>query len=57
MTTSTHQVVTGGPCRFVQHPGYAAAIVLAVASPLLLGSYWSVALTVPIGVCFSGGSS
>jgi protein-S-isoprenylcysteine O-methyltransferase Ste14 len=35
-----HAVATGGPYRTVRHPGYAGAIVAAVATPLLLGSLW-----------------
>ena len=36
-----HRVATGGPYRFVRHPGYAAMFILLAASPLALGSYWS----------------
>jgi protein-S-isoprenylcysteine O-methyltransferase Ste14 len=34
------QVITSGPYRFVRHPGYAAAIVMFVAMPLALASWW-----------------
>ena len=33
-----HRVVSGGPYAYVRHPGYAGAIVAAIALPLLLGS-------------------
>jgi protein-S-isoprenylcysteine O-methyltransferase Ste14 len=36
-----HTVATGGPYRYVRHPGYAGAIVAALATPLLLGSMWA----------------
>lgn len=36
-----HQVETGGPYRFVRHPGYAAALLVFAASPLALGSLWA----------------
>ena len=29
-----HHLVTGGPYRFVRHPGYVAAIVLSLSSGL-----------------------
>jgi protein-S-isoprenylcysteine O-methyltransferase Ste14 len=35
-------VVTGGPYRFVRHPGYAGALVFEVFSPIALGSWWAV---------------
>ncbi|MFQ6027652.1 MAG: methyltransferase family protein [Dehalococcoidia bacterium] len=34
-----HTVVTTGPYRYMRHPGYAAAIVMSLAAPLLLGSW------------------
>jgi protein-S-isoprenylcysteine O-methyltransferase Ste14 len=36
-----HEVVTGGPYRYVRHPGYAGAILAAIALPLALGSLWA----------------
>jgi protein-S-isoprenylcysteine O-methyltransferase Ste14 len=36
-----HTVVTGGPYRLIRHPGYLAAILISLASPLALGSYVS----------------
>jgi protein-S-isoprenylcysteine O-methyltransferase Ste14 len=35
------RVVTTGPYRLVRHPGYLAAILGALATPLLLGSTWT----------------
>jgi protein-S-isoprenylcysteine O-methyltransferase Ste14 len=39
-----HRVATGGPYRFVRHPMYAGAILLFVGAPLLLGSWYGLAL-------------
>lgn len=36
-----HRVVTGGPYRFVRHPGYLGAILFDVAAPVLLSSLWA----------------
>lgn len=36
-----HTVATGGPCRYVRHPGYAGTTVLLLATPLRLGSGWA----------------
>ena len=33
-----HKVITGGPYRFVRHPGYAGMIAANVGVPLILGS-------------------
>lgn len=37
----SHEVETGGPYRFVRHPGYAGAIVAGIAWPLALASLWA----------------
>ena len=42
-----HTVATGGPYRFVRHPGYAGWIVSGVALPLMLGSQWAL---IPAGL-------
>jgi protein-S-isoprenylcysteine O-methyltransferase Ste14 len=36
-----HTVATGGPYRYVRHPGYAGAILSQSATPFLLGSWWA----------------
>lgn len=36
-----HQVVTTGPYRYVRHPMYAGLVVLWLATPLFLGSWWA----------------
>jgi len=35
------QVISSGPYRFVRHPGYSAAIVMFIAMPLALASWWA----------------
>ena len=36
-----HAVFTGGPYRFVRHPGYLGGIVANLVTPLALGSLWA----------------
>ncbi len=36
-----HTVVSSGPYRYVRHPGYAGMIILALSTPVLLGSPWA----------------
>lgn len=42
-----HKVITGGPYRYIRHPGYAGAIVLNAATPLIIGS---LAALIPTGI-------
>ncbi len=44
-----HGVASGGPYRYVRHPGYLGMIIYHISTPLFLGSLWAfvpVALTV-----------
>jgi len=34
------KVCTGGPYRFIRHPGYFGGLIFTLATPLMLGSYW-----------------
>jgi len=36
-----HSVQTGGPYRFVRHPGYASLLVSYITIPIALGSLWA----------------
>ncbi|MGW8224752.1 MAG: methyltransferase family protein [Anaerolineales bacterium] len=36
-----HTVATGGPYRYVRHPGYSGAILSQLSTPFLLGSIWA----------------
>ncbi len=40
-TDRAHRVVTSGPYQIVRHPGYAGAIVGTLATPLILGTWWT----------------
>jgi protein-S-isoprenylcysteine O-methyltransferase Ste14 len=40
-TDCGHRVVTGGPYRWLRHPGYAGALLAYVATPLFLDSAWT----------------
>jgi protein-S-isoprenylcysteine O-methyltransferase Ste14 len=40
-----HTVVSTGPYAYVRHPMYAGAILFSVGLPLLLGSWWGLALS------------
>jgi protein-S-isoprenylcysteine O-methyltransferase Ste14 len=35
-----HSVASGGPYRYVRHPGYVGFILFTLATPLALGSLW-----------------
>lgn len=51
-TDRGHRVESGGPYRFVRHPGYASALLLFAASPLALGSLWAILPTLGALVIF-----
>jgi protein-S-isoprenylcysteine O-methyltransferase Ste14 len=42
-----HTVQTGGPYRFVRHPGYASLLVSYLMIPIALGSLWA---CIPMGL-------
>jgi protein-S-isoprenylcysteine O-methyltransferase Ste14 len=48
-----HRVVSEGPYAIVRHPMYGGALLLIVGTPLLLGSWWGLALA-PIIVLLLG---
>ena len=43
-TERGHKVVSDGPYAVVRHPMYAGALLLLIATPLILGSWWGLAL-------------
>ena len=36
-----HAVATGGPYRYVRHPGYVGSILFQIATPFILSSVWT----------------
>ena len=34
-------VVRDGPCRYIRHPGYLGAMIIALAAANMLGSLWA----------------
>ncbi len=40
----SHTVATGGPYRYVRHPGYVGSILAYLGTPVLLGSSWAILL-------------
>ena len=40
-TDRGHHVVTGGPYRFMRHPGYAGALAAYMMTPVFLNSLWA----------------
>jgi len=36
-----HTVATGGPYRYLRHPGYVGTILFELAVPVMLGSWWA----------------
>ena len=40
-----HRVVSSGPYAFVRHPMYSGIILFFAGVPLLLGSWWGLAIT------------
>ena len=39
-TDRNHKVITTGPYKYIRHPGYTGFIVVTLATPLMLGSFW-----------------
>lgn len=46
-----HSVATGGPYRYVRHPGYVGMVIVLLATPLALGSLWAL---IPEGLAVIG---
>jgi protein-S-isoprenylcysteine O-methyltransferase Ste14 len=43
-----HHVITGGPYRFVRHPGYLGMLAGAVGGGIAIGSWWSLLPLLPL---------
>lgn len=46
-------VVETGPYHFIRHPGYAAAALISLMFPIMVGSWWSY---IPVGFVIAGGA-
>jgi protein-S-isoprenylcysteine O-methyltransferase Ste14 len=47
------RVITTGPYRVVRHPMYSGALLLLLATPVALASYWSVVFLLPMVVALA----
>jgi protein-S-isoprenylcysteine O-methyltransferase Ste14 len=36
-----HTVSSGGPYRYIRHPGYLGMIIYVLSTPIILGSFWA----------------
>ena len=52
-TERGHRVVSTGPYAFVRHPMYSGTVLFFVGAPLLLGSWWGVAMSPLFVVLFA----
>jgi protein-S-isoprenylcysteine O-methyltransferase Ste14 len=46
--TSGQRVISTGPYAFVRHPMYAGALVMLFATPIALGSWWGILMSIPM---------
>ena len=52
-TARHHHVISSGPYAFVRHPMYSGIMLFFVGVPLLLGSWWGVAIAPAFAVLFA----
>jgi protein-S-isoprenylcysteine O-methyltransferase Ste14 len=52
-TERGHRVVSTGPYAFVRHPMYSGTLLFFAGTPLLLGSWWGLALSPIFAVLFA----
>ncbi len=52
-TERNHQVISTGPYAWVRHPMYSSIMLFFVGTPLLLGSWWGVAMAPLFAVLFA----
>ena len=52
-TERGHRVVSSGPYAWVRHPMYSGTVLFFVGAPLLLGSWWGVAMSPLFAVLFA----
>jgi len=51
-TDRDHSVASGGPYRFVRHPGYVGYIIMSFATPLALGTLWGLPFSAITAILF-----
>ena len=47
-----HQVATGGPYKYVRHPGYVGFILMVLATPIALGSIYALSMSFMVSIIF-----
>jgi protein-S-isoprenylcysteine O-methyltransferase Ste14 len=52
-TERGHRVISTGPYAFVRHPMYSGSLLFFIGAPLLLGSWWGVAMSPLFAVLFA----
>jgi protein-S-isoprenylcysteine O-methyltransferase Ste14 len=53
-TERGHRVISTGPYALVRHPMYSGTVLFFVGAPLLLGSWWGVAMSPLLALLFAG---
>ena len=53
-TERGHRVISTGPYAIVRHPMYSGTVLFFVGAPLLLGSWWGVAMSPLLALLFAG---
>lgn len=49
-TDRGHKVISSGPYRWMRHPGYAGTIMVYLATPILLDSYWTILPAITLAI-------
>jgi protein-S-isoprenylcysteine O-methyltransferase Ste14 len=52
-TERGHRVISTGPYAYVRHPMYSASVLFFVGAPLLLGSWWGLAMAPLFALLFA----
>jgi protein-S-isoprenylcysteine O-methyltransferase Ste14 len=47
-----HTVSSGGPYRYIRHPGYLGMIIYLLSTPIILGSIWALIPTIVTAILF-----
>ncbi|MFA6743613.1 MAG: isoprenylcysteine carboxylmethyltransferase family protein, partial [Candidatus Neomarinimicrobiota bacterium] len=48
----SHQVATGGPYKFVRHPGYVGYFLMVLATPVALGAWYALSFSILLSILF-----